>query len=166
MFAVLPDFDQILPILLNTFSKNHHQTLFHRPIIVVPTAIAIGWVIGGTMWAVIASICILMHFVHDTHGFSDDGIAWLWPFSEKYWSLQGSEDQHAHSIEHRTWIRENWQRPSMRSIAEIALSSLAVSAAFWMMSRSALEGTLLFASVWCAAYILWDLSSVAFRNAT
>ncbi len=85
-----PDID----LLLGFFGKDpdyHHEHLTHRPILGIPFAIAIGWFIGGTFWALAAGVGVFWHYLHDTKGFLllyDNGIGWFWPFSRKYWGVQ------------------------------------------------------------------------------
>jgi hypothetical protein len=77
-------------------ATGHHDYLTHRPIIGVTLAITLGWFWGGTFWAIAAGVGVFWHYLHDTDGFlglSGGGIAWLWPFSEKYLGMRGLNAQ-------------------------------------------------------------------------
>jgi hypothetical protein len=153
--AVLPDFDLIVPILLDTVRGDHHQTLFHRPMVMLPTSIMIGWFIGGGVWASIAGLCVFWHFLHDTRGLGGGGIAWFWPFSEQYWSLRGTQNPRSVKVDYHEWIYNNWLRPSILSVREVALGSILLAIAAWIMNRSLVLSILLFVFVWSSVCVLW-----------
>jgi len=152
ILAVLPDFDIVLPILFHTVQGDHHQTIFHRPIVLLPVSILIGYAFGGFLWALITGVCVLFHYIHDTVG----GIAWLWPFSGKYVTFRGLENP-SPEINHDTWIWENWLQPSLLSISEIALGSVALLFSFLIINQYLL-GVMLFILLWLSVSIVWKLS--------
>ena len=55
VLGFLPDFDVIWPTLIQDRPNgDHHQTLMHRPIILLPVVAVAGWLIGGTFWSMTA----------------------------------------------------------------------------------------------------------------
>ena len=90
LLAASPDID----LLLGFFGKRvdeHHEYLTHRPIFGLPFAIVGGWIIGGEFWAYASGFGVLWHYLHDTQGFLflyDNGLAWFWPYSKKYWGIR------------------------------------------------------------------------------
>lgn len=131
--AASPDID----LLLGFFGKSldeHHEYLTHRPIFGIPFAISIGWVIGGEFWAFAAGLGVFWHYLHDTQGFLflyDNGLAWLWPYSKKYWGIENLQ------VVYRTpkelsqceggafdSLYECYLTPTRRSVTEFALTSI------------------------------------------
>ncbi|MDP2630948.1 MAG: metal-dependent hydrolase [Candidatus Uhrbacteria bacterium] len=125
------------------FRKNasgHHEYLTHRPILGVPFAIFLGWMIGGEFWAIAAGLGAFWHYLHDTEGFlglSGGGIAWFWPFSKKYWGMGGAKAQvvfwvpevHQAQAENRNTcdeFRKTYLLPTRRSVTEFMLTSIAL----------------------------------------
>jgi len=128
--GALPDID----LFLGFFKKNpngHHEYLTHRPIVGIPFAIIIGWLLGGEFWAWSAGIGVFWHYLHDTKGFLflyDNGLAWFWPFSKKYWGVRNfrvvSETLGELLSEEKGFeaIHETYLTPTRRSITEFALA--------------------------------------------
>lgn len=86
-----PDIDLFYAFWKNN-ATGHHDYLTHRPIIGIPLATTIGWILGGEFWAIAAGIGVLWHYLHDTDGFlglDGGGIAWCWPLSKKYVGMKG-----------------------------------------------------------------------------
>lgn len=131
--AASPDID----LLLGFFGKDldgHHEYLTHRPIVGIPLAITIGWIIGGEFWALASGIGVFWHYLHDTQGFLflyDNGLGWFWPFSRRYWGMQRGR------VVSRTpkelsqsaggafdCLYECYLTPTRRSITEFVLTSI------------------------------------------
>lgn len=127
--AVLPDFDLLfLYFIKRQTTGNHHELLSHRPLFTLPLATAIAYKLGGSFWGLLAGCALLWHFIHDTEGFGGGGIAWIWPFSKKYYSLSGGKEpisSHAAAVlDFHKWLRDYWLWPSRQSLVETALGSL------------------------------------------
>ncbi len=155
ILALLPDFDLIIPILRRSVVGNHHMTLMHRPLFLVPVATAICFVLGGTFLSAAAFLCVLWHFVHDSPETGGGGIAWLWPMSHKMFSLRGKEI-HPHGSDHAHYLKTSWARPNARSAREIAIGSVCLIAAL-LLSMPSLwwVGLLIVPLVWIMALVLW-----------
>lgn len=140
VLALLPDFDIALPILtLRAPEGNHRETLFHRPVFLLPLATVATWFIGGEYWALTTFLCVLWHYIHDTKPLSEGGIAWFWPLSHNYWSLMGAEDPKNVNVstspaEHNAWIEKNWLRLSPMLIREVSLGVIALVLALGLFS--------------------------------
>ena len=160
-FALLPDIDLVPAVLWRgTFHFDHRQTPFHRPLLLIPLIAFITYLFGGLMWAMIALLGLLWHFLHDTN-FLDDtyGVAWLWPFSDQFWSLRGSFPP-PRPQPHEDWVKLNWLRPTSVSVRELGIGSATALAAAKLGGMSPTkEGVLLLIFVaiivgiwWLAAY--------------
>ena len=80
--TLLPDIDIItLPLL----GKWYHRTHTHFPIVWMPIC-ALAFVAFDPMYAILLTLGIYAHLVHDTFGIGW-GIAWLWPFSHRKYLL-------------------------------------------------------------------------------
>lgn len=127
VLAVLPDFDIILPILTDQKGiENHHTTIMHRPLFLIPLAALVAYALGGAAWALLASLCVAWHFVHDTPPLSPSGIAWVWPLSEKFLSIYGARDPRVGTMLHDEWVQTYWLRPTVRSVSEIGAGLVAL----------------------------------------
>jgi hypothetical protein len=115
LFALLPDFDIVYPILVGLdFKWNHHTTLMHRPIFLLPVAAIVAYGIAGPVWTLIAFVCVSWHYVHDSRLLGGDHIDWLWPLRESP-HLPGDPPR---------WLRLYWLRPSKKSVAEVCIGLL------------------------------------------
>lgn len=127
VLAVLPDFDIIPAILTNQKGvENHHTTLMHRPLFLVPAASLVAYALGGGTWELVAFLCVTWHFVHDTPPLSPGGIAWFWPMSEKFWSVYGSGEPQPGTLKHDEWIATYWLKPTYRSVTEMSVGLVAL----------------------------------------
>jgi hypothetical protein len=131
VLALLPDLDLVPTVLLGTNSTfDHRQTLFHRPILILPAAVALSWVLGGQFWAIAAGVLVFWHFLHDTDWFGDRyGVAWFWPVSNRFWSIHGSYSPPV-VAPHHSWLEANWLQPSVLSLRELGVSLCLLSATF------------------------------------
>ena len=158
VLAFLPDFDIIWPILRKFLTDrkivgNHHETLMHRPLLVIPIATTIAYLIGGWYWAVTTFVCVLWHYVHDTQGFGGGGLTWGWPLSEKYWSLTGPHEPAM--MDHDEWIRKFWMQLTPFSTRELLIGSVALGIAVGVQSHSPLAPLLLLFVIWSGFATVW-----------
>ena len=125
--ALIPDMD-VVPSLMRgrSLQFDHHQSLFHRPLLVIPLATPAAYLLGGPIWGLIALLATTYHFLHDTGWFTDTtGISWLWPFSPHCWSWNRSYPVPGHVDQHE-WLGQHWLRPTTKSMIEIGLGLLAL----------------------------------------
>lgn len=135
LLAASPDID----LLLGFFGKSldeHHEYLTHRPIFGLPFAIFVGWLIGGEFWAYVAGFGVLWHYLHDTQGFLflyDNGLAWFWPYSKKYWGIRNLRVVYRTPTELSQCeggafdsIYECYLTPTRRAVTEFALTSVSI----------------------------------------
>ncbi|MCI0558050.1 MAG: metal-dependent hydrolase [Nitrososphaera sp.] len=159
--ALLPDFDLIIPILRRKIVGNHHLTIMHRPLFVVPLATVVSLVLGGHFFGVTTFLCVLWHYVHDSPECGGSGIAWLWPFSDTTLSLRGTQiPVKGHlSGHHDQWLKK-WCQPSVVSVREITIGSIGVIMATLTMEPSLWwVGILLVTFVWVIVLTLWTATS-------
>ncbi|TSC89816.1 MAG: hypothetical protein G01um10143_306 [Parcubacteria group bacterium Gr01-1014_3] len=134
ILAVLPDFDVIFMFLgRGKVYGDHHQMWPHRPAIVIPVVVLLGWFLGGVFWGIVGGACVFWHYIHDTRGFGGGGIAWFWPLSKKYYSLKGAEDPKDSLMaqsegNHESYIEKEVLGPSTRFLIEYALSAVIIGA--------------------------------------
>lgn len=136
VLAVLPDFDIIPAILLGREAAgNHHTTLMHRPLLIIPAAALVAYLVGGQAWGTVALLCVSWHYLHDTPPLSLGGIAWLWPFDYRYWSLWGPKEPHMGHLNHHEWLRYNWMRLSSMLRMEVGAGLMALALALFIASQ-------------------------------
>lgn len=137
LLALLPDLlDFAYPLLIKggvSDDYNHRETLAHKPLVVLPVAIAIAWILGdilwaGNFWAITAGLCVTWHYLHDTWPLSGGAIKWLWPFSNRYISWRGFEKVDTKITPYSEWMQKNWFVPSRLSRTEIFIGSVLFSA--------------------------------------
>ncbi len=127
VLAVLPDFDILGPILLSREVKgNHHTTLLHRPLLIIPTVSPAAYALGGQAWGLVALLCVAWHYLHDTPPLSQGGIAWLWPYDSRYWSLWGPKEPHMGHANHKEWLEQNWMALSPMLLTELSAGIVAL----------------------------------------
>lgn len=173
ILGFLPDFDVIWPILIQDRPNgDHHQTLMHRPIFLLPIVAVTGWLVGGFFWSTTATLCVFWHYLHDTPEFGGGGLAWFWPFSQKYWSILKGGISPERSImamsesEHRKWLEEKWLQPSKISFREIGLGawSLGISCAIITWNRlgwwSLVCGAATLYSAWFLVLGVWIIRKI------
>ena len=154
--ALIPDLD-IVPLALSgrNTAGDHHQSPFHRPLLVIPTAAAVAYLFGGQFWALATALAVFWHYLHDTN-FIDTtyGIAWLWPFSYEYWSLRGSFVP-TPWLEHHTWLHRYWLKPTFVSLRELTIDALSIVIATSLTGLLVLDGRLLALVVIFTAVLIW-----------
>jgi hypothetical protein len=164
--AVLPDMDIILPVLRasNLLGWDHHQTIMHRPVLVLPTVALLGAVIGFALgnpafYSLLFFLCVFWHYVHDTRGFGGGGIAWFWPVSRFYWGLFGGEVPE--DVRDRdTPFYFEWLSPTSLSVREFFLAALFLLAAPMFDQALVPWVTLLEPLFIFSALLLWSLAPV------
>ena len=113
MFAIcsslFPDIDIISPATLKYIIKKqvvNHRTFLHYPALyILPSLLLL--TISGKL-AFIFSICIFLHFVHDTF-FLGWGVLWLWPFSSTRFKCFPDRDGKIVNLPLVTW-KENEEK--------------------------------------------------------
>lgn len=130
LLALAPDMDMVPSVVWGKSpSFDHRQTIFHRPLFLILLISLIAWLLGGQMWLIISLLCITYHFLHDTNFTSNTyGIAWFWPFSNKYWNLNGSFTAKP-GMEHHFWLKNFWLRPTTLSVREISTGLICLTIA-------------------------------------
>ncbi len=161
ILALVPDFD-IVPTLLRgeVADFDHRQTIFHRPLLMIPVVTYIAFLFGGELWLLIGFLAITWHFIHDTDlsGRGLHGVGWLWPLSRCHWSWYGP-----HSVietTHDQFIKQYWAKPTLHSMTEIGLGTVLlgiVANTYWSepLFIVAVVGLLgfIFRSVWGLAAV-------------
>ncbi len=133
ILALLPDFDILGPILLgHEVEGNHHVTLLHRPVLVIPAAALAGYLLGGHAWALVAFLCVSWHYLHDTPPLGMGGIAWLWPLDSRYWSPWGPQEPHTAGMSHYEWLKKYWFTLSPTFCMEVGAGLVALSLALFI----------------------------------
>ena len=161
VLSLLPDLDLVQSVIRGVSAPfDHRQTPFHRPLLVLPLAIGVAYLLGGEMWAVIAGVCVFGHYVHDTNFVGTSyGIAWFWPFSPQYWSVFVSFTPEVfESGSHHDWLRQNWLRPSLLSIREIGVGLVGFGIALWLMMVSPLMILVVVLGAVASVYSFWIIT--------
>ena len=117
MFAIcsslFPDIDILSPAVKKYFFKKqviNHRTFLHYPALyILPSLLLL--TISGKL-AFIFSICIFLHFVHDTF-FLGWGVLWLWPFSSTRFKCFPDRDGKIVNLGLVTW-KENEEKEIIR----------------------------------------------------
>lgn len=160
LLALIPDLDLVPSVLSGkSASFDHRQTLFHRPFVVLPLTVCVALLLGGVVWALVTLLCVLWHYLHDTN-FVDTsyGIAWLWPFSNKYWSVWGSYISQS-SMGHHQWLEHFWLRPTFLSARELSVGLLCLITAGILSAVPPLYLTIGIFSIVAGVGYTWFVSS-------
>ncbi|MEK7133418.1 MAG: metal-dependent hydrolase [Patescibacteria group bacterium] len=126
ILGILPDFDILYIMFSKKTTFDHHQFITHKPVPMSLLFLMLGYFLGGVFWAIIASLCLLWHYLHDTeYILGGGGIAWLWPLSKLYYSpwriVSPEKSLMAEHKNHEKWLEEIWCKPSKTSVIEIFL---------------------------------------------
>lgn len=159
-----PDID----LLLGFFGKDpdyHHENLTHRPILGIPFAILLGWLMGGPFWACAAGVGVFWHYLHDTKGFLllyDNGLGWFWPFSHKYWGVKNlrpvGEDPKMFIQKEGSGfgtVYESYLGPTRKALTELVPTGLLLGYVVGHVFNSSL-GALVAALFYMSIMALWD----------
>ncbi len=170
VLGFLPDFDVIWSILYRGHPQgDHHQTLMHRPIVILPITAIAGWLLGGAFWSATATACVFWHYLHDTPEFGGGGVAWFWPFSKKYWSFRNEWISPERSVmansetDHKSWIEETWLKPSAISCREIEVGAISIGIASTISEWgnrgwwSLVYGVTAWGLIWLLVLTIWML---------
>lgn len=134
VLAVLPDFDILLPIISGREPVgNHRMTFMHRPLIVIPVVSLAAYLLGGQAWGIVALLCVLWHYLHDTPPLSQGGIAWLWPYDSRYWSPWGPTEPKLGSMAHNEWLKKYWLQLSPLLCIEVGAGLMALALALFIV---------------------------------
>jgi membrane-bound metal-dependent hydrolase YbcI (DUF457 family) len=100
VFGLLPDFDTLFALLFGKWSPgsqmlSHHRYFTHTPIFYLLVS-AIIWLVMDWKLAVMFLAVTSTHLLMDSWS-TDDGIMWLWPFSNEQYSILYM-DSHAGEI--------------------------------------------------------------------
>lgn len=162
VLALIPDFD-LLPSVISGVSPafDHHQTLLHRPLLILPIVLVGMFLLGGTIWVLIAGACVFAHYLHDTNFMNTDhGIAWFWPFSHKNWSIFGPyRPMLPIANSHYEWLNRYWLRPSPLSIREICIGLVCFSISLRLVNCSYSSILCLWLIAGILLYGFWRYSS-------
>lgn len=98
--GLLPDLDSLLALLFGKWSPgaeqlSHHGYFTHTPLFYLCLSVIIGLVFDWK-WALLFLAVTLTHLLMDSWS-TDDGIMWLWPLSNRQYSLFPM-DSHAGGI--------------------------------------------------------------------
>lgn len=158
ILALLPDLDLVPLVLFNRpLLNDHRQTLFHRPILLIPVAAGLAYALGGVFWLIASLIATTWHFVHDTDWSGQEryGIAWFWPFTSYFVAPTGFYTP-PQPLPHETWLATNWLQPSAMSRFELITTTglLLITAILYNIALlSIFLGFILL--VWLAIAWLW-----------
>mgnify|MGYP003386273388 FL=1 len=154
MLALLPDFDILVPLIWRgAFNYNHHKTLLHRPLFMLPLVACFGWLWGGPFWAGAAFICVFWHYLHDTWPLGVGGVAWVWPISDQYLTWRGFKEPV--DMSHTEWLKRYWLKPTLFSCWEIAVGTAALAWAAFLLEVPAFDIVMLAALAWLGAALVW-----------
>lgn len=141
LLAIVPDVDLLGEIFKAKDLKgwDHHQTLTHRPIIMLPVFTVLGALVGFlsgniVLYASVFFLCVFWHYIHDTKEFGGGGIAWFWPYSKKYWSFTSVElPEDSEMGKHESY--QMWIHPSALSVRELSITAIVLVAVAFFDSR-------------------------------
>lgn len=148
ILGILPDLDIAFRAMRgHRIDDNHHKTLWHRPLWVLPPVALLGIVVGGMFGhpyfgGTLAFVCVLYHYLHDT----PDGIAWFWPVVDRCFAPKGFFDWSETPME-QPGNYDRWTNalltPSPRYAAEILVAGVSMAFAINIATRSYVVGTFL-----------------------
>lgn len=158
-----PDIDLVAAFIKKN-PTSHHEYLTHRPIFGISFAAFLGWIVGGEFWAWCAGLCVFWHYLHDTEGFlslTDNGIAWLWPVSKKYWGMRGgrivgkSFEEFEAEEDKKFEIYDKFLMPTRRALTEFIVFSILLVAILGDLFGWAMGVVVAFV-FWAAIVEIWD----------
>lgn len=164
IFALFPDFDIVPKILKGEEpDSNHHLTLFHRPLLIIPLLTVLAFLFAGPNWALIVFMCVFWHFLHDTKWFSElGGIAWFWPITDRYWSPLHGFEVPKENTPHHLYLQKYWLVPSTLSLYEFTVGVLTLYSACYLGGFVFLGAALscAAASAFLAVWLLYPKTAV------
>lgn len=106
-FALLPDIDMVWYAVQRFIQKklvDDHRSFTHYPILYVPASFVVYYYFGFP-YALLFSLCIFFHFIHDTLWLGW-GISWFAPFSMRKWKMFPDRDGKISKQVVMTWTPE------------------------------------------------------------
>jgi hypothetical protein len=160
IFGLLPDFDILVPIIWtgitgHKLKHQHHESVMHWPLVVLPAATVVVWYFFGEYWGVAAFFCIAMHYIHDMVMMGYDGPGWFVRLHRTYWARRGAVEPA--DSDHKHWIAVNWLRPSLLSVREIAIGDIALSMSIALVTGNPVLGITAYLVLLICACIFWWL---------
>lgn len=118
---LIPDSDMVLPLLRDDYKEmtQHHSTLMHRPLLILPLSGIVAYMIGGAFWAVATLICVSLHYFHDKSPIGDSDLYLLWPLPRRWTGYEDSPQYEGHQ-----WLKDRWIRPSRFALTELTVGSI------------------------------------------
>jgi hypothetical protein len=167
LFFVLPDFDLILPILRRVFfgeriAFNHHETVFHWPIFMIPVVTIVAWAVGGSFWGLLAFFGLVFHYLHDASNMVPaDRLRWFFRPFPQFWSLEKRPDPGY--VESDEWIKTRWMQPSAIALRELMIGSICIGITVYLLTFLIVPslGTMVMVDI---LIIIYWLSSDAFLS--
>lgn len=139
--ALLPDIDVPIMWLYKHRHFSIHRLGTHYPMMVIPVIclslliLSVIWPILG-YWALVAFICLLFHYIHDSIG-KEVGEKWLWPIDKKnyykFFIKKNGKRRIVVSLNEKEikvrpfeeWLKDNL-RPTTTSITGVVLIIMAI----------------------------------------
>lgn len=140
LMCLLPDLDVPCQFKSDSTESDHHRSWLHCPLLVIGICAIVSALIGGVPWAIISTLALIAHYIHDTSG-PYGGVMVAWPISKNYWSfVNGWEDARNESRReiyirvknHADWISRYWQRPSILSLPELGIATGLTVMVWWL----------------------------------
>lgn len=76
-----------------------HKFILHLPFLVLPLSFAVGFFLQGISLALLLTIAMFLHLVHDSVDKNFDGVRWLWPFNSISYKWHVDFEQNASSTD-------------------------------------------------------------------
>lgn len=162
ILTLAPDFDVVYMLLRRgRIYGNHHEYFTHRPIVGIPLAAGLGYLLGGQFWAITAGTCLFWHYLHDTKGFGGGGMAWLWPLTRLYVSpfgVQKPEEsvQNNETHGHNEGMCREILSPTKKSVIEYTIAAALLLYVGWEFFAP-WAGVLVAALLWVFIYSVWRI---------
>jgi len=115
LLGLLPDLDSLFALLFGRWTPgiqmlSHHGIFTHTPVFYLLVTLVIGLLLDPK-WALLFVSVTLTHLLMDSWS-TDDGIMWLWPLSNKQYSLFPM-DSHAGGIYGIQFYARYFQTPRL-----------------------------------------------------
>lgn len=144
IFAKLPDVDEVIPFAIELLGgpendSSHKSLPTHYPLLVIPAVTGVALLVAPWPYALLAGVCLFVHFFHDSWQSQEDGpgIRWLAPFGKRYYqvlSRHGKGEpirlllvvspehlEHAFGITAEYWLNKTFFRFTWENAIGIAL---------------------------------------------
>ncbi len=140
LLALFPDLDAIAQYVSKKNMTAEHRSHLHTPLVAIG-----GWLVffaflslfwaPARWWALLSTLCLVGHFLHDSIG-SGGGVRWLWPFSNEYYQLFSIKERKVFSVwnpngwEYYTlqdWLEGLFLKPTVESISGAAALVIAIA---------------------------------------